>query len=479
MSYDITIIGAGLMGNAIARELSKYKIDVAVIEKNPDLYGMSSKASSAIVHSGFHQKPGTLKAKLGVESNILFPSLCNELDVPFKRLGSLSLALNEDDMKILEFQKRQGEINGVKNLKIVQLEELKKMEDNISSEVIAALYSPMCGIVSPYELAIAYMENAIENGVKIFIENPVIKIEKINKEWLVRTTKREIRTKYIINCAGIFADEISKLAGDDSFKIIPLKGEEYILDRNVGNLVKHIIEIPSLGVFMMPTVHGNLMIGTNQVKTNKNDFRTTKEGFKNIFSKIQKVVSGILKEDIITSFAGLRPTNNKSDDYIIEAPKKIDNFINVSIGSPGIFAAPAIARTVIDILNNLGLILEEKEDYNRFRKAIVEFKSLTDDEKKEFINKDEKYGHVICRCETVTEGQIIEAIKRGTCTLDGIKYRTRAGMGRCQGGFCTSRILKIMSRELGISVTEITKKGGSSIIMPFKAKELFREDKKK
>lgn len=475
MLSDVVIIGAGLMGTAAARELSKYDLNITVIEKGYDVCSGSSKATSAIVHSGYHEKPGSLKAKLGVEGNALLPGVCKELDVPFKQTGSLLLALNEEDKEILELTKAKGEKNGVKGLRIVGRDELKTMEPALSSEVIEALYAPDCGVVSPMELAVAMMENACENGVKLITEAPAVRIEKSDDKWIVITPKETIHAKYVINTAGIHADEVSSMAGDDSFKVTPFKGEEYILDRNVGKLVSHVIEAASLDIIAMPTSHENLMIGTTRVEADKDDFKTTREGFKNILSDVQKVVTGISPKDIITSFAGLRAINNTTEDFIIEHSKKADNWINVSIGSPGVFATPAIANMVVNILENSGLVLKKKESYNPYRKAIVEFKALSEQEKEELIKKDKRYGHIVCRCETITEGQIVEAIRRGARTLDGVKCRTRAGMGRCQGGFCTPRVLKIMAREIGISVTEITKKGGSSVIVPYKAKDLLKE----
>ena len=474
---DIAIIGAGIMGASICRELSKYNISTVVVEKNIDVCSGTSKATSSVIHSSIHQIPGTLKAKLGIKGNALYTALCSELNVRLNRCGSLVMALCEDDMNIIRSYKSQGEKNGEKGLRIIKREELKRLEPNISDEVIAALFSPTDGMVDPYELTFALIENACENGVRLFVNSPVIEIENSNCGWSIITNKGTIKTKYIINAAGIYADEISMLAGDDSFKIMPLKGEEYICDRNIGCLINHIIETASLGVGIFPTVHGNLMLATTSVKASKNDFSTTKEGLEHILPRVQRLIAHISKKDIITSFAGLRPMNNMTNDFIIEPSKKAKNFINVSIGTPGIYAAPAIAKMVIDILKDLGVLLKKKDNYNPYRKSMAEFKNLTDVQKINHIDKDEKYGHVVCRCETVTEAQIIEAIKRGARTLDGVKYRTRAGMGRCQGGFCTPRILKIMSRELGIPVTEITKKGGDSVIMPFAAKKLLKEAK--
>lgn len=475
MQTDVAIIGAGLMGAAVARELSRFQLKVTLIEKGPDVCSGSSKATSAIVHSSIHEAPGTLKAKLGVEGNKIFSALCEDLDVPFKRLGSLLIAVTEDDLEILKFKKEQGEANGVPSLKILNRQELESMEPNISEEAIAALYAPTCAIVSPYELVIALVENARENGAKLLTEAPVTKIERSGEDWIITMPGASLRTKYIINTAGINADEIGAMAGDESFKITPFKGEEYLLDKNINGLVKHIIETASLGVIAVPTTHGNLMIGTTRVEAEKDDSCTTRQGLEHILPKIRRVFPGITQKDIITSFAGLRAINSLTEDFIISPSQRCANLINVSIGSPGVYATPAVAKKVLEILRNLGATLVEKEVFNPYRKGIVDFKNLTTEEKDRLIREDKRYGHVICRCETITEGQIVEAIKRGARTLDGIKYRTRAGMGRCQGGFCTPRVLKIISRELGIPVTEITKKGVGSEVLPYKAKELLQE----
>jgi glycerol-3-phosphate dehydrogenase len=474
LQADVAIIGAGLMGAAVARELSRFQLRVVLLEKQADVCFGSSKATSAIVHSSFHEKTGTLKAKLGVEGNAMFTQLCTELEVPFKRPGSLLIAVNDEDLKILKFKKEQGEANEVPGLKIIDRQKLEQMEPNISPEAIAALYAPTGAIVSPYELVIAMMENARENGAIIMLDAPVNQIERSGAEWVIDTPKDSIRTKYIVNTAGLFADEIAALAGDDSFRITAFRGEEYLLDRNVGGLVNHIIETVSLGVIVVPMAHDNLMIGTTRVETGKDDFNTTGPALEVILRNIQKILPGILRKDIITSFAGLRAINNVTDDFIISASRKAESLINVSIGSPGVFATPAIAKRVLEILKDLGLPFQERKEFNPYRKAIVDFKNLSREEQERLIKEDPRYGHVICRCETITEGQIVEAIKRGAKTLDGVKYRTRAGMGRCQGGFCSPRVLKILSRELGIPMTELTKKGEGSVILPYKAKELLK-----
>lgn len=474
MKVDVSIIGAGLMGTAIARNLSKYDLKVMVIEKGADVCCGASKATSAIIHTGFNEKPRTLKAELIAKGSIMMEELCSQIDVPFKRLGHLVVALSDNDLNILDSLKRQGHENKVKEIEIIDKQKLLSIEPNLTENAKAALFAKNGAIVSPYELAIALMENAQKNDVQLILNAPVVNIKREDDRWLIQTPKGWVRSKYIINTSGISADDISYMAGDKEFKITPIKGEEYILDKNVGSLINHIIVTASSGVIALPTAHGNLLVGTTSVKTCKDDFMTTRDGYQYIFDNIKKAIPKISEKDIITSFAGLRAMNDKTEDYIIKASNKVPNFINVSIGSPGVAATPAVAAMVENILENLGTKLIKKDGYIPYRKAIVKFKDLSEKEKEEIIKLDNRYGHVICRCETITEGEIVEAIKRGARTLDGIKYRVRAGMGRCQGGFCTPRILRIMERELGIPVTEVTKKGKNSGVVHFRTKELLK-----
>lgn len=474
MKTDILIIGAGLMGTATARELSKYKLDIVLVESSSDVSAGTSKATSAIVHSGYDVPPGSLKAKLGVRGNQLYEQLCADLEVPFKRVGSLLLAFNEDDMKAIKEGYESGLKNGVKDMRIIDSKELHEMEPYLSEEAYAALYVPSCGIVSSYELAIAMAENACDNGVRLLKEAPVTAIERKGDVWVVHTPHGEIEADYIINCAGIHADDIAKMAGDDTFQVDAYKGEEYIFDRNEGYLVSHVLETASVGVDVLPTVHGNLMLGTTRIKVEKDDLDTSREAFLKIFGNAKRVIPKIPEKSLITSFAGLRAINTETNDYLIGVSSKASALINVSVGSPGVFAAPGIAEEVARLVNDNWMKLERNPDFNPIRKAIVDFKELSEEERAEWIKRDPRYGRVICRCETVTEGQIVEAIRRGARTLDGIKYRTRAGMGRCQGGFCTPRIIRIMERELGIKVTEITKKGAGSELMPYEVKEFLK-----
>jgi len=444
------------------------------LEKEEDVGFGASKANSGIIHAGFHDKPGTNKAKLCVAGNSMYGKLCKELDVPFQRCGALLVALENDELQILEQLKLRGDANGVPGLKIVRSDTLFQLEPKLTKKAKAALYAPTVGVVSPYELTIALAENARQNKVKIFLDTMV---EKIN---IQKDNIKEIKTRqgifysdYVINAAGLFADEIARMVGDKFF-LIPYKGEEYILDKKTKGIVKHVIfplpEENTKGILIIPTVDGNLMIGPTAKKVeNRFDLTTTREGLKTILQKVKKLIPAINGADIIASFAGLRATT-KNNDFIIGSSSRIKGFINlIGIDSPGLTAAPAIARMVVNLLKEEGLKLVPKKDFQPYRKW-VRFRELSLEQKDKIIRKDKRYGNVVCRCENVTEGEIIEAIKRGARTLDGIKFRTRAGMGRCQGGFCTPQIIKIMAKELNVSPERITKRGERSNILVEKIK---------
>jgi len=471
---DVLIIGAGVIGTCIARFLSKYKLNIVLVEKEADVGFGTSKANSGVIHAGFHDKPGTLKANLCVAGNSIFDKLCKELNVPFRRCGALVVAMEDEKLKILEKLKIQGEKNKVPGLKIIKGSYLSQLEPNLTKKAKAALYSPTVGIVSPYGLTIALAENAMQNGVRVLLNTKVENITfQSDGRKIVGTQRGLIFANYIINAAGLFADEIARMA-KDGFIFTPRKGEEYILDKKVKGLVGHVIfPIPkkeTKGVLIIPTVDGNVMIGpTSELVDNKFDLNTTREGLQIILENVKKLVPAINDKDIISSFAGLRATS-KNGDFIIQPSTKIKGFINVAgIDSPGLTAAPAIAKVVIDILKEEGLGLTYKEDYQPYRR-LIKFQELSLEQKNRLIKKDKSYGNVVCRCENVTEGEIIDAIRRGARTLDSLKFRTRIGMGRCQGGFCTPKVMKIMKDGLNIPLEKITKRGGKSNILWGKSK---------
>jgi glycerol-3-phosphate dehydrogenase len=479
---DVLIVGGGVVGTAIARLLSKYKLNVALVEKEPEVGFGATKANSGIIHAGFHDQPGTFKARLCVAGNAMFDQVCEELDVPFKRCGGLLIALENQKVQVLEELKAQGEVNGVPGLKIIKDNSLFQMEPNLTKEAKAALYAPTVGIVSPYELTMALAENAQQNGVRIFLDAKVKDITSVDGEVkCVETRRGFILADYVINAAGLFTDEIARMAGEENLMVVPRKGEEYILDKKRAELVKHVIfplpQEESKGTLIIPTVEGNLMIGpTAEVIEDRFDLSTTTQGLRIILEKAKRLIPQITAKDIIASFAGLRAAN-ENGDFIIELSSRVKGFINVAgIDSPGLTAAPAIAEMVVDILGQEGLKLALKQNYQPSRRW-VRFRELSLEQKDELVKKDRRYGNIVCRCETVTEKEIIEAIRRGARTLDGLKFRTRVGMGRCQGGFCTPRVMKILGKELNIPLEKVTKRGNKSNILWGKSKQWLGKEK--
>lgn len=475
--YDIAIIGAGVIGCSIARELSKFNLKTIVIEKEADVASGTTKANSAIVHAGFDAKPDKLKGKLNAKGNLLFDKLSEELDFPFKRNGSFVLCFDKNDLYKLEKLKEQGIANGVPNIEVLDGDKVREMEPKISEEVVGALYAPTGGIVCPYEMTIALAENAFNNGVEFKFENEVKNIVREKENFIITTNKEKIEAIIVINASGLFADIINNMVSQDKFNIIPRKGEYCLFDKNVGNMIqKTIFQLPTKlgkGVLVTPTVDGNLLVGPNAVDIeDKEDLDTTKEGLDEIIEKARKSIKVLPMNQIITSFSGLR-ARTESDDFIIGESKDVHGFINVaSIESPGLSSAPAIAimvrELVIDILKP-----EKNKRYNPIRKGIIKFREIDNEDRKRLIAERPEYGRIVCRCETVTEGEIVDSINRplGAKSLDAVKRRTRAGMGRCQAGFCSTRILDILSRELGMAKTSVTKFGRNSNILVSKNKE--------
>ncbi len=475
--YDIAIIGAGVVGCLIARELSKYNIKIALLEKENDVAMGSSKANSGIVHAGFDAAPDSLMASLNVKGAAIMAEVCKELSVPYKNNGSLVVAFNDDEMDHLNELYLRGVKNGVPSLKIVKKDELLKLEPSLNPDARGALLAPTAGIVCPYELTIAAAECAVKNGTEFLRNCKVTGIKTDGEKVTISSTLGEIETKYVINAAGVYADCIAKMAGDDSIHITPRKGEYFLLDRTVGGTVSHtIFQCPSKmgkGVLVAPTVDGNLLMGpTAEDIDDKDDVSTTNEGLEKVKTLAAKSAPTISSRNAITSFSGLR-AHETNHEFIIKRSDKNPRLINVAgIESPGLSSSPAIALYVDDIVKSIVPDLSIKNDYDPGRPAPVRFRHMTDGERKELIGKNSAYGRIICRCETVTEGEIIDAIKApaGARDIDGVKRRTRAGMGRCQGGFCGSKVLEILSRELGLNKNEITKFGGASKILFDKTK---------
>ena len=476
MKYDVAVVGAGVVGALISRELSKYDIRVALLEKCNDVAMGTTKANSAIVHGGFDAANGTLKAKLNVRGTELMPKLCADMAVPYRNNGSLVLAFSEEEMEHVRTLYERGVKNGVPKLSVLDKAQVKALEPHVSDEVVGALLSETAGIVCPYELTIAATEVAVTNGVE-FIRNCAVEAIKVTADgFLLATTQGEISAKYVVNAAGIHTDDIARMIGDDSISLVARKGEYYLLDKSFGFMADHtIFQCPNKmgkGVLVTPTVDGNLLIGPSALDVeDKEDVDTTPQGLEFIVEKAKKSVPTLNIRGAITSFAGMR-AHPVTDDFIIGFSAKNDCFMNVAgIESPGLSAAPAIAEMVAGLLKEKA-DWQEKKDCVLTRKAPVRFRHMTKSEREALIAKNKAYGRIICRCETITEGEILDAIHApaGARDVDGVKRRTRAGMGRCQGGFCGSKVVEILSRELNMPMNEITKFGGNSKILFEKTK---------
>ncbi|ADK16774.1 NAD(P)/FAD-dependent oxidoreductase [Clostridium ljungdahlii] len=475
--FDVTIIGAGVVGNAIARELCRYKLNICVVEKDSDVGNGTSKANSGIVHAGFDADPNTLKSKLNVIGNSMFDNLSKELDFTFKKVGSLVLCFNKSEVKNLEKLKQQGIENGVTDLEIIGGDKVREVEPNISKNVVAALHAPTGGIVCPYEMTIALAENAAVNGVKFKLNTRVISLKESKGFYIIETNRENIETKLIINAAGLFSDEINNMISARKIKIVPRKGEYCLFDKTAEHTVSMtIFQLPTKkgkGVLVTPTVDGNLLIGPDAEDIeDKTDLTTTSRGIDFVISKAALSVNKLQMKQIITSFSGLR-AHSVEGDFIIGEAEDAENFINAAgIESPGLTSSPAIAEMVRDIV--VSKLKPEKNDkFNPIRKGMPKFREMTNEERKRMIASNPKYGKIICRCETVTEGEILDAIRRplGARTMDAVKKRTRSGMGRCQSGFCSPRVVEILARELKISPQEVTKFGNHSNILVGKDKE--------
>ncbi|MCX7951505.1 MAG: FAD-dependent oxidoreductase [Clostridiales bacterium] len=468
--YDVAIIGAGIVGTSIARELSKFDVSCVVIDKSNDIANGSTKANSGIVHAGYDAKEGTLKAKFNVLGSEMYEGICKELDVPYKRNGSLVLAFSDEDMKHIEMLYNRGLKNGVRELEIIDKNKLLSLEPNLQDNVVGALYAKTGAIVSPFELAIALGENASQNGVEFMLSTVVTKVYKENDLFVIETNNGVIKAQYLVNAAGLFADDINSMLGGQEFKIIPRRGEYCLFDKAVGNMVtRTIFQTPTnkgKGILVSPTVHGNLFVGPNAIEMDKkDDVSTTKEGLEEVIKGGNRSVKGLNPRDIITSFTGVRATPS-TGDFVINIPTK--NAVNAAgIESPGLTASVAIAPYVVNLLQEQGLRLNRKSDFIATRQNTKLFINMTENEKKEVLKQNPLYGRIICRCEHITEGDIISAINRplGAKTVDGVKKRVRAGMGRCQGGFCMPRVVEILARELNVSPIEITKSDKDSYIL--------------
>lgn len=469
--YDVIIIGAGVSGAAIARELSRYQARICVLEKEEDVCCGTSKANSAIVHAGYDAVTGSLKAKLNVRGNEKMGELAKQLDFPFERKGSLVLCLNEEEMPNLQNLYERGVANGVKDLRILNREEVLEMEPNVTDNVYAALYAPTAGIVCPFGLNIALAENAYANGVEFRFYTEVQEIRKLESGYELRTNQGTFQTKYVVNAAGVYADRFHNMVSGQPIHITARRGDYCLLDKEAGSHVERtIFALPGKlgkGILVTPTAHGNLLIGPTAVDVeDKEGTNTTAEGLAQVLEKAEMIVKNIPVRQVITSFAGLR-AHEAGDDFIIGEVPDAKGFIDcAAIESPGIASCPAIGEMVADLLRKK-MGLKEKKDFIPTRQGIKNPSTLSREERNALIRENPAYGNIICRCEMVTEGEIIDAIRRplGAKSLDGVKRRTRAGMGRCQSGFCSPRTMEILARECDMSMFDITKSGGTSKIV--------------
>lgn len=469
--FDVVIIGAGVSGCASARELSRYNLNVCVVEKEEDVCCGTTKANSAIVHAGFDAENGSLMAKLNVEGSEMMEALSKELDFHYKRNGSLVVCLHEEERPNLQALYERGVKNGVKDLRIIEREELVKLEPNISDEAVAALYAPTGAIVCPFGLNYALAENAATNGVEFKFDTAVTGFEKKNDTWVVKTSQGDIETKYVVNAAGVYADVFHNMVSENKIHITARRGDYCLLDRATEGFVSHtIFQLPGKygkGVLVTPTVHGNTLVGPTAIDIDDKDgTNTTQQGIDELTQKAGTTVKNLPIRQVITSFAGLR-AHEDGHEFIIKELEDAKGFIDCAgIESPGLSSAPAIGKMVASIVAELtGASL--KDNFVATRKGILDPKTLSKEEYAALIKEKPEYGNIICRCEMITEGEIMDAINRpvGAKSLDGVKRRTRAGMGRCQAGFCSPRTMEIIARERGIDYADVTKSGGESKII--------------
>ena len=470
MEYDVAVIGCGVSGANIARRLSAYNIKIAILEKAADVSFGTSKANSGIIHGGFHHNKKHLKARLEIQGSLMFDQLRRELNFPFRRCGIIVAAFHDDEMKAAQHLYTQGVENEVIGIELCSRHRILELEPKLSSDVVGGLYAPGGGIIEPYRFVFALVESALKNGVMLFTNFKVNEASHNGGFWSIRAEDgRELKARYAINAAGLFADEVSKTFGAEEFTISARKGEYFLLDRLTKACPSKVVfPVPtavSKGMLVIPTVEGTVLVGpTADAVDEKSDFSTTTKRLEQILVSGKTMIPSLSQNDVITSFAGLRPY--LGEDFYIEASKKAPSFVQVAgIQSPGLTASPAIGEYVKSILLEMGLQLTEKPGWDPFVEDRPLARELGINELDGLIAEDPEWGNIVCRCENVSEAEIVQAVKLGHTTLDGVKYFTRAQMGRCQGGFCTYKIIKIIMRETGLSWNEITKHGGKSRIL--------------
>lgn len=469
--FDVIVIGGGVIGGLVLRELTKYTLKVCLLEKEHDVCMGASKANSGIVHAGYDAAPGSLKAKFNVAGNKMMPALTQELGVKYRNNGSLVVAFSTDEIKTLEELKARGETNGVEGLEIVGRERLRAMEPNISDEAVAALYAPTGGIVCPYELTIAAIGNAMDNGAELFTDFEVVSIGK--KDGIFTVCARDgkaIEGRIVVNCAGLQSGRIAALAGDD-VGIGARKGEYILLDRESGDFVSHTLFFTPTklgkGILVTQTADNNILLGPTAEEQETGNTDTSARGLSFVIEKARKMCKNPPLYNTITSFAGVRAYSDRHD-FVLEESKNLAGLIHCAgIESPGLTASPAIAEFVVSSLVGTVVALTKNERFNGTRKPDYFFKNLTLEEKNELIRKDPSYGKIVCRCEQITEGEILRAIRENPPArdIDGVKRRTRSGMGRCQGGFCQPYVAELLAKEQGISLERVTKNGEGSELL--------------
>lgn len=471
MIYDVIIVGAGVVGGMLARELSRYQLSVCLLEKENDVAMGATKANSGIVHGGYDPVPGTLKAKLNAEGVELLFTAAEELNVPYRRNGSMVCAFGSDEEhELLKELYQQGQKNGIPGLALISGDEARVLEPNLSEKVSMVLHVTNAGIVGPYELTIAAVGNAMDNGVELKRNFEVTSIEHRDGIFAVNAANGAVvQGKYLVNCAGGYSDKIAQMAGDGFFCITPRAGEYMLLDKTEGGRVSHtLFQCPTKegkGILVSPTAHGNLLVGPTANKVETPDSKdTTAKGLAEVERLAAKSVPSVGFRQVITSFTGVRATGN-TGDFILEASKVVPGLVRAGgIESPGLTCCVSIAKYLVDILKQEGLRLTEKENWDGTRKDTHAFQNMTDEKKNAYIKCHPAFGKIVCRCEMISEGEILDAIHTnpGAMDVDGVKRRTRSGMGRCQGGFCGPYVMELISRELGIPMEEVTKNGGSS-----------------
>ncbi|MCL2122062.1 MAG: NAD(P)/FAD-dependent oxidoreductase [Clostridiales bacterium] len=471
MLYDVAIIGCGIIGAAAAFELSRYDVSVVVLERENDVATGATKANSAIIHAGYDPDPGSLMASLNVRGNALIRRLCSALDVPFRQCGSLVLAFSRQEQAQLESLAQRGEANGVKDLEIIEQARLRELEAEVSDKVIAALYAPTAGIVSPWELTLALVECAVINAVDLQLENEVLEIRQSKGGFCLQTEKGPVEARYILNAAGLHSDVVHNMAAPPAFRIIPDRGEYYLLDKSEGERVRHILfqcpDRQGKGTLIAPTVHGNLIVGPNNEPPRfPEDTATTAEGLAEVAGKALRLVPSLNLGECIRTFAGVR-AGADTPDFIIAEAAGTPGFLDLAgIKSPGLTAAPAVAEMAAALLVKSGLALRAKQSFHCERSRL-RFANLSPEAKRDAVRLNPDYGRVVCRCETVTEGEILSSLRSPVPprSLDGIKRRTAAGMGRCQGGFCGPRVMELLARETRVSPLAIPQEQRGSFLL--------------